>query len=127
MVELADLNLSEDVRNLNPQFKEQKPKKPSKYRNVRQTINGMTFDSKKEAEDAQNFMTAVWAGEYISYQHHVIFPLPGGINYEADHTLINKKLEVEVYDTKTLGTVTKEFKLKAKLFREVYGRDIKLI
>jgi hypothetical protein len=87
----------------------------------------MSFDSGKEAADAQKFMLAVRAGEYIAYLHHVRFPLRAGIVYEADHVLITLKAEVEVYDTKTEGTKTQSYRMKRKLFRERYGMEIREI
>ncbi len=123
--------VSPDLKELNPDiFRWQKdmPKKQSKYHNVRQTLDGMSFDSGKEAVDAQNFMLAVRAGEYIAYLHHVRFSLAGGIVYEADHVLINNDLTVDVFDSKgSNAVITKEYRLKRKLFRDRYKKEIREI
>lgn len=118
-------NLSDDFKRLNPGLVQMagEKNKPSKYRNVRTTLNGMSFDSGKEAADAGNFQLGVQAGEWIAYLHHVRFPLPGGAYYEADHVLINTDLTVSVYDSKG-GIRTKEYRLKKKLFEEKYHKEI---
>ncbi len=130
MVRLDDLTqVSEDIKKLNPGIfrweADEKKKKPSKYRNILTKMDGMTFDSGKEATDARNFMLAVRAGAYIAYLHHVRFPLTAGIVYEADHLLIENDLTVSVYDSKGPDAViTKEYRLKKKLFKEKYGKEI---
>jgi hypothetical protein len=118
-------SVSEDVKRLNPDvFQEEKPKKRSKYGNVRQG----DFDSGKEAEDAYKFMMAVRAGEYVAYLHHVTVSLPGNIKMELDHLLINNQLEVEVFDSKGgHATLTRDWKNKAKLFKATYGKEIRVI
>ena len=55
------------------------------------------------------------------------FPLQGGNSYTADAVYFDDKLAVHVIDAKPLTFQTKEFKIKAKLFRERYGREIELI
>ncbi len=123
--------VSPDIKDLNPHIfnsPEEAPRKPSKYRNVRTSMEGMSFDSGKESVDAQKFILGVRAGEWIAYLHHVRFSLPGGIHYEADHVLINNDLTVSVYDSKGgTGTITREYLLKKKLFKEKFGIEIKEI
>ena len=124
--------VSDDVKKMNPDIfrweADKKKKKPSKYRNVRTMMDGMSFDSGKEAVDAQKFMLAVRAGEYIAYLHHVRFPLPGRTYYEADHVLINNDLTVSVYDSKgPEAVITPVFKLKKRLFSERYHKEIEEI
>ncbi len=118
-------NVSNDIKKLNPGVFQEVQKKPSKYRNVRVAMDGMSFDSGKEATDAQNFMLGVRAGEWIAYLHHIRFPLPGRTYYEADHVLINNDLTISVYDSKgPEAVITKEYRLKKKLFAEKYGKEI---
>lgn len=125
MVDFDLSNVSEDFLSINPELREHlaKAKKPSKYRNVRASAKGMSFDSGKEAADAQKFLLGVRQGEWIAYLHHVHFPLPGKTYYEADHVLVNKDLTVSVYDSKG-GVRTKEYLLKKRLFKERYGNEI---
>jgi hypothetical protein len=129
--EVNDFDLSQvgdEVRRLNPDVFQEKPKKRSKYRNIRQEAAGMHFDSGKEAEDAYKFMVGVRAGEYLVYLHHVTVSLPGNIKMELDHLLINNQLEIEVFDSKGGdATVTRDWKNKAKLFKATYGKEIRII
>ncbi len=131
-MDIRDLtkDMSDDVKRLNPELAavmggSSQGQRPSKYGNVRTEMDGESFDSGKEATDAAKFKLAVRSGEYVAYFHHVRFPLQGGIWYEADHVLINNDLTVTVLDSK--GVLTKEFKLKRKLFREKYHHDIQVI
>ena len=116
-------NMSDDVKLLNPELAKLEIKKPSKYRNVRASMDGMSFDSGKEATDARAYMVGVKNGVWIAYLHHVRFPLAGGTYYEADHVLINNDLTVSVCDSKG-GIRTKEYRLKKKLFEERYHKEI---
>jgi len=88
-------------------------------------MDGMSFDSGKEAVDARNFMLGVRDGEWVAYLHHVRFPLPGNTYYEADHVLINKDLTVSIFDSKAVPQQSRrEYKLKKKLFAEKYHKEI---
>ena len=123
-------NVSPEVRQLNPGVFQEVPKKPRKYHNVPRLMDGMSFDSGKEATDARDFMTAVAGGAYIAYLHHVTVKLPGNITMELDHVLINNQFEVEIFDSKSSdgeATATRDWKNKAKLFEETYGKKIKII
>ncbi|MFA5079933.1 MAG: DUF1064 domain-containing protein [Dehalococcoidia bacterium] len=97
--------------------------KRSKYGNKRTLYNGMVYDSQREASRAVELDLLRRAGEVICWQHHVVFPLSKGVSYEADFVVVYPDLHVEVEDTK--GFRTHEYKIKAKLFREKYGQEIK--
>jgi hypothetical protein len=107
------------------------PAKVSKFRNIRtKDPDGETYDSGREAADAVKFAQAVLAGEYLLYKHHLVVPLPGGIKIELDHFLINKKLQPEVFDTKSSdgkATKTRDWINKKKLFESTYGIPIQII
>ncbi len=126
-------NVSDEVKALNPDMFPPVEKKPSKYRNVPVKLDGMSFDSGKEAVDAGKFALGVRAGEWIAYLHHVRVKLPGNILMELDHVLINKQFEVEVYETKAFDKktgkpiMTQDWKLKAKLFEATYEKKIQII
>jgi hypothetical protein len=108
--------------------------KGSKWHNKpAKSLEGETFDSGKEADDALKFTQAVQAGFYRAYLHHVVVELPGGVKMELDHLVLNKKLQVEVYDSKLLDKATGKFictpewRNKKKQFEEIYGLKITLI
>ena len=96
--------------------------KPTKYRNIRTEYAGRTFDSKKEAARAQELDLLKQAGEVLAWFPQVTFALGAGINYRADFVVIGKDWTVTVEDVK--GIKTKEYRIKKKLFREKYGKDI---
>jgi len=68
--------------------------KPSKYHNQHVTIDGITFDSQREAAYWQGLKARAAAGEITELRYHVVFPLLCPIEdralmvttYEADFT-----------------------------------------
>ena len=107
---------------------------PSKYHNTRTDLKGMTFASGHEASVVNGLMVAEeQRADVFGLRLQVPFPLPGGIVYRADATYIDGRLQGHVVDAKMWDKkkqrflLTKDFKMKAKLFKERYGRDIELI
>jgi len=124
---MDNLPFSEDVIKLNPELaKIAKPVPASKYHNVRAEAKGMSFQSGHEAVEVGKLITMEEhkAGVY-GLRLQVRFPLPGNTVYVADAVYLDDVLEPHIVDCK--GFQTKEFKLKAKLFKERYGREIELI
>jgi hypothetical protein len=138
MVELSDLKLSADCQRLNagvlPGKVEGKTKPPSKWHNVRTELRGMTFDSGHEAGVVNGLMLAEEqkAGVF-GLRLQVRFPLDDGTVYEADAVYTDDKLVSHVVDAKGWDEklqkhiTTPEFKRKARLFREKYGKEIELL
>lgn len=136
--DLKRMGASEDVRRLNPDLagilghvpgdlneyygkKDDSPRR-SKYGNVRTECNGRTFASGKEAKRAQELETMQKAGEIFCLQYQVKFPVSATINYIADFVYLDNKLNPHIEDSK--GFKTDVYKLKKKLFKEKYGREI---
>lgn len=95
----------------------------TKYRNVKTTINGIKFDSKAEAE--YYLIAKIYAqhnGLEVRLQEKFEimpgFSLGGKnyrkINYIPDFTFYKDGQLVKVVDVK--GMMTKDFKIKAKMF-----------
>lgn len=97
--------------------------KRSKYGNKRTLYNGRTYPSQKQASRAVELDMLKRAGEIIDWFPEVTFPLAKGVSYRADAVIINLDLSITVEDTK--GFRTHEYKIKAKLFHEKYGQEIK--
>lgn len=97
-------------------------KKPSKYRNKRTEANGKTYDSKKEAQRAQELLLLVRSSEIAAVFEQVTFTLAGGVRYRADFVILNWDGSFVVEDVK--GILTKEYKIKKRLMAE-RGLDIK--
>ena len=109
-----------------------------KYRAVKVNVDGITFDSKREAERYLELKQMVKDGKIEGLRLQFPFELqPGFINskgkkvrpiiYKADfvYTDVDGKRVVE--DVK--GMETKDFKLKRKMFDYVYGQafDFRLV
>lgn len=82
----------------------EKPKR-RKYGNRRVEIDGMKFDSQKEANYYFAVLLPSWkAGAYKLLARQVPFDLPGGIRYIADFVTVSRDGEVMVLDTKSEPT-----------------------
>lgn len=97
--------------------------KPSKYHSRKTTIDGITFDSKKEADYYCQLKLRKQAGEIIDFELQPVFILQESykrngktvraITYRADFRIIHKNYDVEIVDCK--GYRTKEYQIKKKM------------
>lgn len=94
---------------------------PSKYRAVKVVVNGVRFDSKKEARRWQELQLLEAAGKISDLQRQVNFPLSVNCKkictYRADFTYRQGDRAV-VEDAK--GYQTDVFKIKWKLLQLLY-------
>jgi len=111
-----------DLAARNPSLTVEDAPKRSKYGNKRTLYDGQMYDSGREAQRAVQLDMLKRAGEVICWQPHVMFPLAKGVSYEADFVIVYADWHVEVEDTK--GFRTQAYRIKAKLFKERYGREI---
>ncbi len=79
--------------------------KPSKYRNIKTVIDGIEFDSKREAAYYGVLKMRKLAGEITKIETQVKF-----------------SIDIEVIDVK--GVKTTVYQLKKKLMKAVWGIDI---
>lgn len=117
--ELAQ-SCSADVKALSPDLfaDVSAPAKPNKYGNVRMQIDGVWFDSQKEANRWQELCLLERAGAIRCLERQVTFKLTAGIRMRLDATYIEDgKLIAE--DVKGMAP-TRDWLNKAKLFRECY-------
>ena len=133
------LRVSNDVRRLNPQLDDilEEGKKPRKYRNQPIIVDGIRFDSGKEAARAQELMTLYRAGEIIALVFHKRMPVhPEGsepIYIAPDFIFVDRELNIHVEDTKAFDKktgkfqLTRDFRTKQKLFEHKYKVKIELI
>jgi hypothetical protein len=100
--------------------------KPSKYRNVKTMVDGITFHSKKEANHYLVLKSMLNAGEIsdLKLQERYRIELNGVkiCDYVSDFSYIDKYGAKRVIDVK--GVRTAIYKLKAKLMKAVHGIDI---
>lgn len=112
------------------EFRQMAKPKPSKYGNEPVWIDGIRFDSKAEGKRYAELKLLQVAGEIAELELQPRFKLNvngvqictyiGDFSYWHVHSK-NRGTE----DVK--GVETKDFKLKAKLFRAVFGHDIVLV
>lgn len=96
--------------------------KQSKYHNQKTTIDGKTFDSKREGNRYAELRLMETAKEVTRFFEQVPFTLPGGIDYIADFVILWPDGHYTVEDVK--GMRTDVYKIKKKLMKATYGIDI---
>lgn len=102
-----------------------KKSKKSKYGAKKTSVDGQTFDSKKEAEYYQELKLKLRAGAVKGFCLQPIFVLAPNLKYKADFIVFNLDNTVEIIDVK--GFKTKEYKVKKKIFEDKYDLKIKEI
>lgn len=107
----------------------------SKYRNQKITVDGITFDSKKEANRWFELKLLERAGKISFLQRQVAFTLiPKQVRdgkmierpvvYKADFSYRDNETETDVVED-TKGVKTKEYIIKRKLMLWQFGIQIK--
>ncbi len=108
---------------------EQKPKKKSKYNAKRVRVDGILFDSQKEADYYCSLKLLYRAGAITGFCRQARFILnesDEAIEYVCDFIVFHNDGTFEVVDTKGIETDT--FRLKHKLFKEKYsGLELKIV
>ena len=97
-------------------------KKKSKYRANKTSVDGHTFDSKKEAEYYCELKLKLQGKEINGFCLQPTFMLAPGLKYKADFIVFNKDNTYEVIDVK--GVRTKEYIAKKKVFEDKYNMKI---
>jgi hypothetical protein len=108
-----------------PDLVPQPEQKVRKYRNNPTFYNGREYQSAKEARRAGELDLLVKAGEIVAWFPQVRIRLEAGIVYVADFVVIGNDWQVTVEDVKSEGTRTKEYRMKRKLFKKKFGRELK--
>lgn len=102
------------------------PKKRSgKYNAKKVVVDGIRFDSKKEAKYYEELKLRKAAGEVEYFLLQVPFHLPGGVVYKCDFQEFLSDGSVRYVDTK--GFETAEFKIKKKQVEALYPVTIEII
>lgn len=99
--------------------------KRSKYGAKRITVDGILFDSKREARRYALLKHMQSAGEIKRFHRQVIFDLEGGIRYVCDFMVVHNDDSIVYEDPK--GFRTKEFRMKQRMVRARYGVEIVLV
>lgn len=119
----------EEYKNL---LKTKKKKKKSKYSAVKTKVDGIKFDSKKEARRYKELKILEKADEIKSLELQPRFLLQEKfkyngktirkIEYVADFRYIDEKGNTIVEDVK--GMKTEVYKIKKKIFLKIYGENL---
>ena len=104
-------------------------RKQNKYRNVKTVIDGITFDSKKEAKRYQELMLLNRAGEIgeLMLQPEWVFPdmkykSNCRVRYRADFKYLDKNGKWVIEDVK--GMKTPIYKLKWALMKYFFNIEV---
>jgi len=120
------MTYSKEFLELNPELAaELKTVPASKYHNARAESRGMRFQSGHEAVEIGKLIILDEKHMIFALRLQVKFPLQGGNSWTADAVYLDERLVVHIVDAK--GYETKEYKIKAKLFKERYGQEIELL
>lgn len=104
---------------------EEKPKR-RKYGNERVQVDGIMFDSRKEARYYEELMMRLKAGDLKLVLLQVPFILPGNIKYKADFVTFDKAGNYEVIDVKSDATRRNRVYInKKKQVKAIWGIEIK--
>ncbi|MBL4853080.1 MAG: DUF1064 domain-containing protein [Robiginitomaculum sp.] len=90
-----------------------------KYNAVRTEIDGIKFDSKKEAAYYVQLKILKRSGAVVQFLRQVPFHLPGGVKYVCDFQEFHSDGSVHFVDVK--GMLTPEFKAKKKMVENLYA------
>lgn len=88
-------------------------------------LDGIRFDSKKEAKYYQQLKLRVKAGEVLFFLRQTPFHLPGGVTYRVDFQEFHADGTVHFTDVK--GMQTKDFIMKKKMVEDLYPVEIEIV
>ena len=98
-------------------------KKKSKYNANKVEVDGIKFDSQKEAEYYKELKLRLQAGDIKGFCRQAEFVLANNVRYKADFVIFNDDGTADIVDVK--GFKTETYKLKKKLFEDKF--DLKII
>lgn len=123
---VADLNKGVIEELENPK----KGRKKSKYNNSKTVVDGIEFDSEKEAKRYKELRLMLKAGEIGLLRMQVEYELnPGGthsLKYVADFVYLDSRPGQEIVED-VKGFRTREYKKKRRLMKKVHGIEIQEI
>lgn len=103
----------------------QKSEKPHKYKAKPNVVDGIRFDSKKEAAYYLALKDRVRAGEVITFLRQVPIHLPGGTKLVVDFLEFHADGTAHVVDVK--GMQTEAFKIKKREVEAIYPFEIEIV
>jgi hypothetical protein len=101
-----------------------KPRK-HKYAAKKTVVDGIQFDSQKEARYYRQLKLRVQAGEVLFFLRQVPFHLPGGTKLVIDFLEFHTDGSVHVVDVK--GMETAQFKIKKREVEHHYPIEVEIV
>lgn len=89
-----------------------------KYNAIKTELDGIKFDSKKEARYYSELKLRVKAGEIVFFLRQVPFDLPGNVKYRVDFQEFHTDGTIHFVDVK--GVRTTDFIMKKKQVEALY-------
>ena len=96
-----------------------------KFNAVRTEVDGIKFDSKKEAAYYGQLKLRKMSGEIVFFLRQVPFHLPGGVTYRVDFQEFHADGTIKFTDVK--GMQTKDFIMKKKMVEDLYPVEIEIV
>ena len=96
-----------------------------KFNAVRTEVDGIKFDSKKEAKYYGQLQLRKKSGEIVFFLRQVPFHLPGGVIYRVDFQEFLSDGTIRFTDVK--GFSTPEFIMKKKMVEDLYPVEIEIV
>lgn len=124
VTDLAKINSAEELKNCG-MINYTSEKKKSKYRANKVEIDGIKFDSQKEADYYCELNLRLAAKEIRGFCRQAEFVLAPNLRYKADFIVINNDGTAEIIDVK--GFKTQVYKDKKKVFEDKFNLKIKEI
>jgi hypothetical protein len=102
--------------------------KSNKFNAIKQTYNGYSYDSKKEAKKAFELDCLVKAKQIKSWTRQDTIELYGEngsliCKYKPDFTIYHNDGMIEILEIKSKATVTPSFRIKWKLLEDKVKKD----
>lgn len=96
-----------------------------KYNATPTEVDGIRFDSKKEARYYGDLKLRQAAGEVVMFLRQAPLHLPGGVTMRIDFLVFETGGDVRFIDTK--GMVTKDWAAKKKIAEAIYPITIEVV
>jgi len=106
-------------------FQKHNIRKRSKYNSKIKIVDGITFQSIKEANYYSALKMRVKAGDIEMFLMQIPFQLPGNVKYRCDFQEFWKDGTVHFIDVK--GMLTKDFIMKKKMVEDLYPVEIEIV
>lgn len=100
------------------------PRRPNKFGAVATWVDGIRFDSKKEATRYQELELQRRANAFAWFTMQVPFRLEGGVRFVIDFMIVHHDGRIVLEDVKSKGTMLQTYVNKKKQLKARYGLEV---